>query len=71
MAAKTRRKSRKSPKACKPCKPCKPCKSPKKKTSKKRKTNPWLLHIKKVKAENKHLAFKDVLKLAAKNYKKN
>ncbi len=68
MAKKTRR--------CKPCKPCKPCKKPtkkrtgKKRTGKKRKSNPWLDHIKKVKSNNKNLSFKEVLKLAAKNYKK-
>tara|TARA_B100000780_G_C21056095_1_gene424290 strand:+ start:857 stop:1078 length:222 start_codon:yes stop_codon:yes gene_type:complete len=65
---------------------CKPCKKPtkkssckkssgkkgsgKKRTGKKRKSNPWLDHIKKVRAANKNLSFKEVLKLAAKNYKK-
>ena len=42
----------------------------KKRDTKKRATNPWLEHVKKVKAANKGMAFKDVLKLAGKNYKK-
>ena len=42
----------------------------KKRDTKKRATNPWLEHVKKVKAANKDMAFKDVLKLAGKNYKK-
>ena len=49
----------------------KPTKKPtKKRDTKKRATNPWLEHVKKVKAANKGMAFKDVLKLAGKNYKK-
>jgi len=36
----------------------------------KKKTNPWLIHVKKVRADNKKMAFKDVLKLAGKSYKK-
>ena len=43
-------------------------KGPAKKTAKK--TNPWLEHVKKVRAANKGIAFKEVLKIAAKNYKK-
>ena len=35
-----------------------------------KKPNAWLIHVKKVKAENPSLSFKDVLKLAAKSYKK-
>ena len=52
-------------------------KGPAKKTAKKgaakktaKKTNPWLEHVKKVRAANKGIAFKEVLKIAAKNYKK-
>ena len=36
----------------------------------KRKENPWLTHVKKVKKENPELKFKDVLKKAKKSYKK-
>lgn len=58
-------------KKCTPCKPCKPCKkTSKKRSSKSRRSNPWLDHIKKVRANNKKLSFKEILKLAAKNYKK-
>ena len=32
--------------------------------------NKWLQHVKQVKAQNQGMKFKDVLKLAAKNYKK-
>jgi hypothetical protein len=32
--------------------------------------NPWLAHVKQVKAKNSGLSFKQVLKLAAKSYKK-
>ncbi len=32
--------------------------------------NPWLEHVKKVKAKNKDKSFKEVLKLAKKDYKK-
>jgi hypothetical protein len=35
---------------------------------KKKKTNPWLVHVKKVRAENKDLKFKDVLVKAKKTY---
>jgi len=45
-------------------------KKKKTKTKTAKKPNPWLIHIKKVKAKNPKLAFKDVLKLAAKDYKK-
>ena len=34
------------------------------------KSNPWMTHVKKVKAENPKLKFSEVLKLAAKSYKK-
>tara|TARA_Y100000741_G_scaffold115823_1_gene86941 strand:+ start:11 stop:214 length:204 start_codon:yes stop_codon:yes gene_type:complete len=47
----------------------------KKKTAKKgaaKKTNPWLVHLKKVRArpENKGLGLKEVMKIAKKDYKK-
>ena len=37
---------------------------------KKRKVNPWLVHVKKVKEENKDMKFKDVLVKAKKSYTK-
>jgi len=35
-----------------------------------KKTNPWLVHVKKVKEENKDMKFKDILVKAKKSYKK-
>lgn len=37
---------------------------------KQRKENPWLTHVKKVKAENPNMKFKDVLIKAKGSYKK-
>jgi len=37
---------------------------------KQRKPNPWLIHVKKVKADNPNMKFKDVLKKAKESYKK-
>lgn len=34
------------------------------------KKNPWLIHVNRVKKNNPHLSYKEVLKLASKNYKK-
>lgn len=34
----------------------------------KKKINPWLVHVKKVRAENKGMKFKDVLVKAKKSY---
>ena len=48
-------------------------KSPKKPATKKsgpKKTNPWLVHVKKTMKENPKLKFKDILILAKKTYKK-
>ena len=36
-----------------------------------KKTNPWLVHVKKVRSKNPGKAFKDVLKLASKSWKKS
>ena len=33
-------------------------------------TNPWLIHVNKVKKDNPKMQFKDVLKEAKKSYKK-
>lgn len=38
--------------------------------TKKKTTNPWMEHVKKVRKENKKLSFKDCLKKAKKSYKK-
>ena len=35
-----------------------------------RKTNPWIVHVKKIKSQNKGKSLKDVLKIASKSYKK-
>ncbi len=45
-------------------------KKPAAKKSGPKKTNPWLVHVKKTMKENPKLKFKDVLKLAKKTYKK-
>ena len=37
---------------------------------KKRKTNPWMTHVKGVRAKNKGKSLKDILKIAKKSYKK-
>jgi len=39
------------------------------KKEQKKKINPWLVHVKKVRADNKDMKFKDVLKKAKKSYK--
>jgi len=40
------------------------------KVKKPRKTNPWILHSKKVQAENPGISYREVLKLAKTTYKK-
>ena len=45
-------------------------KKPATKKSGPKKTNPWLVHVKKTMKENPKLKFKDILILAKKTYKK-
>lgn len=46
-------------------------KKSKEEVKKERKKNPWLDHVKTVRAKNTDMAYKDVLKLASASYKKS